>query len=159
MTSDSDLALFEMSYGSFRPRYQWMLLILCGVGLIGIPVGIFRNEGWEMGNRPIEPWAAAGMSEAFALATMLAGTSAWYASKLHRKLPLRVVVTVHELIGPKGLLSKPAPSLPLAEIEVSVLHLGIVSQLQIKHGRRRVLLTSAMSPSNEHFEQLCGHVA
>ncbi len=85
MTSDSDLAVFEMSYGSFQPRYQWMLPVLCAVGLIGIPVGIFWNEGWEMGNRPIEPWAAMVMIEAFALVVLLAGTSAWYSSILHRK--------------------------------------------------------------------------
>lgn len=101
MSGESSPKVFEMSYGSFQPRYRWFIPILCAVGLIGIPVGIFWNEGWEMGNRPVEPWAATVMIEAFALVALLAGSSAWYASVLRRKSPQRVVVTENELIVPK----------------------------------------------------------
>ena len=82
-----------------------------------------------------------------------------YVSLVFLNTPPQVVVTDRELIVPKGQFSKTELNFRLAEIEVSVFHLGIVSQLQIKHGRRKVLLTSAMSPSDEQFEQLCDHVA
>lgn len=68
-------------------------------------------------------------------------------------------LTENELIVPKELFKKVELIFPLAEIDVSVFKLGIVSQLQIKHGRRKALLTSAISLSDEHFEQLCDHVA
>lgn len=159
MSKENNSAVFEMSYGSFQPRYRWMLPILCAVGLVGIPVGIFWNEGWQTGNRPIDPWAATVMIEAFALVALLAGSSAWFASRLRRSSPQRVVVTESELIVPKGLFSNAELTMPLAEIKTSVFNLRFVSQLQIKHGRRKVLLTSAMSPSDEHFEELCDLVA
>jgi len=135
-----------------------MFPFLCIPGLGGIPVGIFWNEGWEMANRPVEPWAATVMIETFAFLCLLAGGCAWYASRLNRKSPQRVVVTETEMIVPKGMFSRVELTLPLADIKVSVFNLGFVTQLQIKHARKKVLLTSALSPSDEEFEQLLDHV-
>jgi len=159
MIIDSGSAVFEMSYGTLQRRYQWLIPFLFVVGLVGIPVGIFWNEGWEISNRPVEPWAATVMIEAFSLVALIVGISAWYAGRLRRNSPQRVVVTETALIVPKGYFSNVELTLPLAEVDVSVFKMGIVTQLQIKHGRRKVLLSNAMSQSNEHFAQLCEYVA
>ena len=106
----------------------------------------------------LEPWSAALIIEVFAVGCLLAGGCTWYASRVNRKSPQRVVVTETELIVPKGLFSRVELTLPLAHLNVSVFNLGFVTQLQIKQGRQKVLLTSAMSPSDEEFEQLLDHV-
>jgi len=159
MSIDRDAAVFEMSYGTLQRRYQWLTPFLFVVALIGIPVGFFWNEGWEISHRPVEPWAATVIIESFSLTALCGGIALWYASQRHRKSPQRVVVTEHALTVPEGLFSKEVLTMPLAEIDVSVFTMLFITQLQIKHGRRRVLLTNGMSPSNELFEQLCEHIA
>ena len=135
-----------------------MFPILLIAGLVGIVVGIFWNEGWEMATRPVEPWAAAVMIESFAFVCLLAAGCSWYASKVNGKSPQRVVVTETTLIVPKGMFSRVELTLPLEEIDVSVFNLRFVTQLQIKHGRKKVLVTSALSPTDEDFEQLLDHL-
>ncbi len=113
MCHHNEAVVFEMTYGSFQRRYRRMCPILLIVGLAGVAVGIFWNEGWEMANRPVEPWAAAVMIESFAFVCLLAAGCCWYASKVNGKSPQRVVVTESKLIVPKGLFSRVEFTIPL----------------------------------------------
>ena len=150
--------LFESHYGSFQPRYVWLLPTVGILGVIGVPLGFFWNKGWEMGNHPLEPWAATLIIEIFAIGALLIAGSLGLASTIRRNSPQRVAVTDSTLIVPKGMFSSVELALPLSEIDMTVFNAGIVKQLRVKHNRRTVLLSSALFPSDAEFERLIGYL-
>jgi len=150
--------VFQCSYGTFQARYLWFLPVVGIIGVVGVPVGIFWNKGWEMGNHPLEPWAATLIIEIFAVGALASVAALGLATLARRKSPQRVAVTNSSLIVPKGPFSRVEFVLPRSEIDVKVFHAGIVKQLQIKHKRRRILLSSALFPSNADFERLVSYL-
>jgi hypothetical protein len=158
MTRQTTGVLFQSRYGTFQPRYWWLFGLVGVIGVVGVPLGIFANKGWEMGNRPLEPWAATMIIEIFAVGALLAVAYIGLATWRNSKSPQRVAVTHTSLIVPKGSLSSAELELPLTEIDTRVFNAGFVKQLQIKHGRRRILLTSALFPSDADFDRLVSHL-
>jgi hypothetical protein len=150
--------IFQSTYGRFRPRFLWLFPLPALVGLVGVPVGIFYNEGWEMNRHPVEPWAATLMIEICAVGMLLTVASVVISEVLRRKSPQRIVVTESSLIVPKGRMSNDELTLPFSEIKFSIYDMGFVKQLQIKHKRHRVLLSSALFPSNADFDRLVSHL-
>jgi hypothetical protein len=149
---------FQSPYGRFQRRYWWLAAPLGLIGLVGVPIGIFWNEGWEAGNHPLEPWAATLIIEIVAVGALLIvgymGLSTWRQGRS----PQRIAVTDTSLILPKGAFSSQERILPLAEIDTTLFNMGFVKQLQIKHGRRKFLITSALFPSDEAFERFVQHL-
>ena len=41
---------------------------------------------------------------------------------------------------------------------MTIFNVGFVKQLQIKHGRKKILLTSALFPSDEEFDRFVSHL-
>jgi hypothetical protein len=150
--------LYECEYGRFRPPFLWFFGIVGILGLIAVPVGLFANTGWEVGNRPMEPWAATLMIEIFALIALAIGAAALLSSLLRDKIPQRVAVTSGSLIVPQGMFSTAERELPFAAIKRTVFHVGFVRQLQIMHGRKKIILTSAAFPSEAHFDRMLDHL-
>jgi hypothetical protein len=150
--------LFQSTYGLFRPRFLWFLSLPTIVGLIGVPVGLFYNEGWVMNNHPLEPWSAMLIIEIFSVGALMTVAFVVICEVVRRKSPQRVAVTESSLIVPKGRLSSTDLTLPLSEIKVAVFDMGFVKQLQIKHKRRKILLSSALFPSTADFNRLVSHL-
>ena len=158
-TNTGGSVLFQSTYGRFRTRFLCFMPLLAILGLVGVPVGIFYNEGWEMNNRPMEPWAATMIIEICAVGILLTVASVVIGEVLRRKSPQHVVVTDSSLIVPKGRMSNAELTLPFSEIKkISIYDMGFVKQIQIKHQGTRVLLTSAMFPSNADFDRLVIHL-
>ncbi len=146
--------IFQSEYGRFRRGFLWMLLLPATIGVIGVPVGIFFNEGWEMNGHPLEPWSATVIIEIFSVGALAAVVSAVVTTWMRRKSPQRVVLTKATIIVPKGIYSSAELELPLSEVKLAEFSMGFVKQLQIKHGRRKVLLSSALFPANQDFDRL-----
>lgn len=125
--------------------------------LVALPVGIFWNKGWEVGNHPLEPWAATLIIELFAAVALLLAAYMRLTSWYQAKSPQRVAITDSHLILPHGPFSKRERALPLAEIRTSLFNVGFVRQLQVKHGRRKILLVSALFPTDEDFDEFVRH--
>lgn len=153
-----ETVLFESSYGQFQPRYLWMCAALGVVGAVGAAVGLFWNTGWEMGGRPLEPWSATLIIEIVSLGALAIAAYAWLLSWKRRTSPQRVTVTHSSLIIPKGGFSSEERALPLNEIDLKIFDVGFVKQLQIMHGRKKTLITSALFPSNAHFDRFVSHL-
>lgn len=145
---------FRSDYGSFQSRYRWLSPFLCVAGAVLVPVGLFANEGWKLGPQPLEPWAATLIVEVLAAGAPLAGGSLAFISRRRRSLPQRVILTDSTLVVPKGLFSNVELELPLEEIEFRIFDVGFVTQLQVKRGRQRVLLSSALFPDDADFDEL-----
>ena len=62
--------VFQSPYGRLQPPYFWMCVGLGIVGLLLVPVGLLWNEGWKLGVRPMEPWAATVIIEILALGAL-----------------------------------------------------------------------------------------
>lgn len=152
--SEQSQVLFECCYGPFRPRYFWLFGTVGLIGIVGVPVGIFWNTGWEMANRPVEPWAATLMIEIFAIGALLVAGFAIAVNWYHRDTPQRIAVTGSDLILPKRAFTTAEIELPLDEIKLAVFGFGPVKQLQVKHRRKKVLLTSPRFAANEDFDRL-----
>lgn len=152
------VVLFEASYGGFRGPFVWLGYLVFLIGIVGIPVGIFANEGWVVNNHPLEPWAATLIIEVFAVGGLLAGIFMTALTLYSRKSPQRIAVTEEALIVPKRAFSQAELVLPFAEIRTSVFDVGFVKQLQIRHGRKKILLTSARFVSDAEFSKLIGHL-
>lgn len=150
---------FECAYGRFQARYLWLFAGVGVIGILAVPIGIFANKGWESGGHPLEPWAATLIIEIFAFTAIAIAAAVCLTSMARRKSPQRVAVTRSALIVPKGMFSRGELKLPLAEIETTVFNVGFVKQLQIKHGRKKILLTSAAFPSDADFDRLVSHLA
>jgi hypothetical protein len=157
MAKQTTGVVFQSRYGSFQTRYWWLFGVVALVGLVGVPLGIFGNKGWKMGNRPLEPWAATMIIEIVAVGALMTVAYIALATWRNSKSPHRVAVTRSSLIVPKGALSSAEWELPLTEIETKVFNAGFVKQLQIRHGRQRILLTSALFPTDSDFERLVDH--
>lgn len=152
-------ALFQSAFGTFQPRYLWLFPLLGIIGVVGTPAGrLFWNEGWEIGNHPIEPWSATMMIEIFSVGALMIVASLGLAALVRRKSPQRVAVTDSALIVPKGMFSSVELVLPLAEIDTTVFNAGFVKQLQVKHNRRKILVSSALFPSDADFERLISNL-
>ena len=78
---------FQCSYGSFQPRYLWLLPLMGIIAVVGIPLGIFWNQGWQMANHPVEPWAATMIIEILAVGALVTGVSLGLVSTIRRKSP------------------------------------------------------------------------
>jgi hypothetical protein len=150
------VVIFQCDYGSFQPRYLWFFPVPGIIGFVGVPVGVFWNEGWVVGGHPLEPWAATVIIEILAVGALLLGAGFGIATVVRRTSPHRIAVTASTLIVPKGIIRSGELQLPRAEIDMRVFHAGFVKQLQIRHNRRRVLLSSALFPSNADFDRLVG---
>lgn len=158
VTKREPATIFESAYGSLRGNYRWLVPGCAVIGVVGIPVGIFWNEGWKMGNTPLEPWTVTVIVEVFAVGALMIAAAMSYSARLRRESPHRVAVTETDLIVPKGLLSSVELVLPLDEVDLKVFNPGFVKQLQIKHKRRKILLSSALFPSDEDFDRLISHL-
>ncbi len=154
MSGGSANVRFRCNYGSFQNRYLWFLPVLFLGALVGIPLGFFANTGWKLGNQPIEPWSATLIIEVIAVGALLTFLYLAAATIHRRRSPGQIVLTETELFVPKGTFSSAEVAFPLAELEAKVHNAGFVKQLQLKHGRRRMLLSSALFPTNAHFDQL-----
>lgn len=150
--------LFQSSYGCFQAGYWWLFGIVGIIGLVGVPVGIFCNKGWEAGNHPLEPWAATMIIEILSVGALMIVAAVGISSMIRRKTPQRVAVTERTLIVPKGMFSPVELVLPFTEIDTTVFDAGFVKQLQVKYGRRKILLSSALFPSNAAFDRLVSHL-
>jgi hypothetical protein len=151
--------IFESEYGRFQRPYWWLFGLVGLIGVVGVPVGIFFNKGWRLGVQPLEPWSATLIIEIFAVSALLTFAYVVLAHLYLRTSPQRVALTRSALIIPKGSFTREELSLPLVEIDTKVFNVGFVKQLQIKHGRRKILLVSAKFPSNEQFERLVSVLA
>lgn len=151
---NADALLFQCEYGRFQKRYWWLFGSVGVIGLIGIPVGIFFNEGWKFSIHPVEPWAVTMIVEIISAGVLLLFGYVVLLSWMRGHSPQRVALTANSLIVPKGALSRQEIVLPLTEIKTVVFNLGFVKQLQIKHGRRKILLVSTMFPSDTDFDRL-----
>jgi hypothetical protein len=96
--------------------------------------------------------------EVFSVGALMIVAAVGISSMMRRKSPQRVAVTERTLIVPKGMFSSVELVLPFAEIDTAVFNAGFVKQLQIKHGRRKILLSSALFPSNAAFDRLVSHL-
>lgn len=152
--NQTDRVVFEASYGVFRGPFMWLIPALGVLGLMGVAVGIFGNEGWKIGNTPLEPWSARVIIEIFAVGALLLAGSLAAAMWRRRTSPQRVALTESSLIVPKGMFSDAELVLPRSEINVKIFNAGFVKQIQILHKRRKILLSSAMFPTNEDFDHL-----
>lgn len=92
------------------------------------------------------------------MGALLIVTSLGFAVLARRKSPQRVAVTDSALICPKGMFSSVEFVLPRSEIDVTVFNAGFVKQLHVKHNGRRLLLSSALFPSDSDFERLVNHL-
>jgi hypothetical protein len=149
---------YETVYGGFRGPFAWLGGVVFVIGIVGIPVGIFANEGCVLNNHPLEPWAATLIVEVFAVGALLTAVYMTALTWYSRKSPQRIAVTAETLVVPKGAFSKAELVLPFDEIRTSVFDVGFVKQLQIRHGRKKILLTSARFSSDDDFAQLVGHL-
>jgi hypothetical protein len=150
--------VFQCPYGGFRSNYVWAFNIVGFIGLIAVPIGIFANTGWTAGGHPLEPWTATLIIEIFAAAAISVAVFAQLASWRHRQSPRRIAVTRSAILVPQGLFWTNELELPFAEIKVTVFDVGIVKQLQIMHGRKKILLTSARFVSDADFDALVNHL-
>jgi hypothetical protein len=150
--------LFETAYGNLQPPYWWLFGFVGVIGLVGVPVGIFWNKGWQAANHPLEPWAATLIIEIFSVGALLTVVAVGAATLRCRKSPQRVAITDSALLVPKGMFSSAELVLPLAEIDIKIFDAGFVRQLQIMHGRKKRLLSSAFFPSNTAFDDLVSHL-
>jgi hypothetical protein len=149
---------FQTTYGHVQPRYWRLYGLTAVIGIVGVPVGIFWNEGWEAAGHPLEPWAATLIIEIFAVGALLTVAYVGLAAWRRRTSPQRVAVTDSALIVPKGAFSGTELVLPFTEINTTVYDVGFVKQLQIKHGRRKMLLTSAWFSSTAEFDRFISHL-
>lgn len=150
---------YQSTYGQIQPRYRWLCFAVGLIGVVGVPLGIFWNKDWAKGNRLLqEPWAAITIIEIVSIGALAIAGSAMLMSWRHSKRPLRVAIDAGNLVVPKSIFSSQELVLPLAEVDLQVFNAGFVKQLQIKHGRRKLLLTSALFPSDEEFDQFVGHL-
>ena len=157
-TSEASGPLFQCPYGRFQARYLWLFAVVGVIGIVAVPIGFFANKGWQAGGHPLEPWAATLIIEIFAFTAIAVAAAVCLTSIARRKTPQRVAVTRSTLIVPKGMFSRGELKLPLAEIETTVFNAGFVKQLQIKHGRKKLLLTSAAFPTDTDFDRLVSHL-
>lgn len=154
----SEPVLFQSSYGVFQKKYWWLFGVVAVIGVVGVPVGIFFNTGWKMGNRPMEPWSVTMIVEIVAVGCLSMTGYIALATWRRRTSPQRVAVTRSGLIVPKGAFSNAELVLPFGQIETTVFNAGIVKQLQIKQGGKKILLVSALFPSDADFDRLVSHL-
>lgn len=150
--------LYQARYGAFQKKYWWLGGLVFVIGVVGVPVGLLANTGWEINRRPVEPWAATLMIEVFALGALLVSGYATAITWRSIKSPQRVAVTSRAIIVPQGALTNRELVLPFDEVRTSIFDVGFVKQLQIRHGRKKILLTSARFESEAEFDRLVQHL-
>ena len=150
--------LFQCEYGRFRTGYLILFFLAALIGLAAAPIGLFWNTGWKMGRAPLEPWTVTVIVEIFALVALAVGCITPLGHFYRRKAPQRVAITPTSLIVPRGMFSRGELELPFASIRTQVFHVGFVKQLQILHGRKKTLLTSAAFPTEADFDRLVSHL-